>query len=269
MTLPKGYKPPASVGISTGPIGTPPLTGTGRLPAGVPYFRVIDTRMFKRNFLYYLFFLQDRMAFVMVGKSSFVVDNLQHIVRAVGIVAGSILILVIIISGSIIYYEFILGIQPNREEGDIVFTDWLLVAIPVITVCLVSLIYLPRYSASKLSVEKEKHEKVLNLLSKKDFDDAELRLSDASREIYYSEVNSFYIGESDLYNEMVGEKNNGLLTFELRENIRNQGYSTGINSSNKYLSYNIPLDEDFTRCNDILNYFLLAKKTNKIYHLKK
>ena len=263
MTLPKGYKPRPPIGISPEPIGTPPLTG--RLPTGIPYFKVRDTRLFKRNFLYYLFFLQDRMISVKVGKSSFVVDNQKHIVNTVGTVAGLILIGVIIISGSVIYYEFILGIPPNREDGDIAFTDWLLVAIPLTTLCIVCLFYLPRYLASKQSEHNKKHELVLKLFSKKDLDNTVLKLSDVDIEIYYTEVKWYYIGDPGITDKLIAEENNGLLTFKLKENIRNEGHSTRSNTSNKYLSYHIPLDEDFTRCVDILNSSLIDKKTNKRY----
>src|SRR4029079_15296802 len=53
----------------------PELLRKGEEPTEIPHFQVIEARMFKRNILYYLFFLRDRLVFVETAKSSFLIDN--------------------------------------------------------------------------------------------------------------------------------------------------------------------------------------------------
>lgn len=202
------------------------------------------------------------MTFVRIGKSSFVIDNLNAVMKGVGSLLAIILFFVVILTGIIFYYEYILGIQPNRDEGDIVFTDWLLIAMPIAIACVVSLFCLPRYLYSKLSEQEKKFQMVSNIISKKNFTLDELRnFTDTKRTIYYSNINSVYIDEIE-NNKFHEENSIGYLIFELNNNIKNWNFDKQNKNDrlfNKIKVYNIPVGGDISECKEIINNFMPQK----------
>lgn len=209
--------------------------------------------------------MQDRMIFVKLGKTSFVVDNLRAIRRGVGILLGIILFFVIMLTGVIFYYDT-LGMQSNRDESDIAFGDWLIVAMPITIACVFTLFYLPRYLHSKQYKQEMKSQIASNILSKRNFNLDELKnFTDENRTTYYSNINSVYIDEIDRKDQTFGEENSrGYLMLELNRNIKNPylgNQKKNSNLSNEFMIYNLPIDEDITKCRDIVNNFLLDKCT--------
>jgi tetratricopeptide (TPR) repeat protein len=240
----------------------PEIFPTERGRDEIPYLKVIEARMFKRNILYFLFFLHNRMVFVRLGKSSFLVDNQYQIRRGIyGIIILPI-VFGIFVPGAAFYYEYILGNQPNRDAGELGFLDTLLIAFPV----LVGYVYFVTYVEEKLrlAISAMQENKILSTISKKDFNEDELNnFTDINRDIYYSDVSSVYIEETDRVLQRYSEENSkGYLMFELTQGSEHTllgKRSSHNNLSNKFIVYNIPKDEDILKFEVRIKNFLVDK----------
>lgn len=257
MALPKGYGSSPPIDTSEWPIGIlpSPLIGRSGLKTGIPFFMLIDSRVFGSIF-YYLFFLQDRMVFVVIDESSFLENFLlrrlyshRQVLRPYNL--SRLFMAVFLLLG----VAFIALVQTHAVLGLL-----LLIGAPTILIFMVLRYrsYLNRISYPETSREY----RILSVLSEKDFEVNDLmKLPGSSVELLYSEVNSVSIKRIE-YNRFRRKDTIGLLIFELNASVNhrkdylhvtNNGLSDGIKI------YNIPVGEDITLCRTIVNNFMPGK----------
>ena len=273
MTLPAGYKPPSSTLANNWPIGIPPPSPSpygGRLPTKIPHFKVIDARMFRRNILYYIFFLRDRLVFIKMGKSSFILDN--RVVIARGFFRYFVGIIIPLLTP--LFSIGLLQVLQNKDGGLGILLLILIFIGPAIILYFVFRFYVERNLHLKQSEEK----KLTDILSNSNFNDEKLKkLSDPSLDLEYSKVNYACLLKME-YNQFHEENSWGYLIFELNCSSKSRNFDKPtIPKFTKYLAYNIPVDENIPQCERIVNkYFADAinedqKKnvSNLLYTVKK
>jgi tetratricopeptide (TPR) repeat protein len=252
VTLPKEYKLQSSKSLNNWPIGIPPppLNG-GKLPTEIPHFKVIDARMFRRNILYYVFFLRDRLIFIKMGKSSFVLDN--RLVIARGFFRYFLRILVALLIP--LFYIGLLQTLQNKDGGFGILALILLIFVgPAILLYFIFRFYVQR----NLRLKQVEEKRISDILSDRNFNIGKLKiLSDPSLDLVYSKVNYAYLLEME-YNQFHEENSWGYLIFELNSNITNSNFSKYAHTGfDKYLVYNIPIDENIPRCESIVNKYII------------
>ena len=237
----------------------PELLRKGEEPTEIPHFQVIEARMFKRNILYYLFFLRDRMVFVETAKSSFLIDN-QTVISG-----GFSRLLAIGITFIVVFiFLVIFGNAPTKSGIKDTF-EFFLVAILIFVMpsamgYTVFRYYLKRIYRSRRynpGFYPRKGLKVIDLL----------RLSNRKRDIRYSNINSVHLEEMNSRDPTFGEENSrGYLMFDLNLSTKKVGidYQNENNTiSDRFMVYNIPLYENITDCKMKIDRFILHKSKNK------
>ena len=217
-----------------------------------PHLKVINARMFRRNILYFLFFLEDRMVFVKIGKSSFLLDNkfvIQWIFHRYSHRIGFIILIFLGIA-------FMLLLSVNVGLA-------LMFLIGVSAMALFIFFgyrsYLNRLSHLKRSEENE----ILDIISRRNFRVSDIiKLSDRSLDIFYSNINSVYIVEPEDDKRLREENSIGYLIFEQNCKLKNQkvgNENKNDSLSKKYNVYDIPVSGDITECERNINRFIPNK----------